>query len=101
MAEALAFLWEAPAAFDEKAVEKFMTEAVKPALRDVAALEDYAHDALEAAFNGILERHALKLKDLAQALRVALCGKPVSPPIYDTMFLLGPAEVQARLARWL
>ncbi|HQL49029.1 MAG TPA: glutamate--tRNA ligase [Holophaga sp.] len=101
MAEALAFLWEAPAAFDEKAVEKFMTVAVKPALRDVAALEDYAHDALEAAFNGILERHALKLKDLAQALRVALCGKPVSPPIYDTMFLLGPAEVQARLARWL
>ncbi len=101
MAEALAFLWEAPAAFDEKAVEKFMTEAVKPALRDVAALDDYAHDALEAAFNGILERHALKLKDLAQALRVALCGKPVSPPIYDTMFLLGPAEVQARLARWL
>ncbi len=101
MAEALAFLWEAPAAFDEKAVEKFMTEAVKPALRDVAALDDYAHGALEAAFNGILERHALKLKDLAQALRVALCGKPVSPPIYDTMFLLGPAEVQARLAPWL
>lgn len=101
MAEALAFLWEAPAAFDEKAVEKFMTEAVKPALRDVAALEDYAHSALEADFNSILERHALKLKDLAQALRVALCGKPVSPPIYDTMFLLGPAEVQARLARWI
>lgn len=101
MAEALAFLWEAPAAFDEKAVEKFMTEAVKPALRDVAALKDYAHEALEQAFNGILERHALKLKDLAQALRVALCGKPVSPPIYDTMFLLGPAEVQARLAGWI
>lgn len=101
MAEALAFLWEAPAAFDEKAVEKFMTEAVKPSLREVATLGDYTHEALEAAFNGILERHALKLKDLAQALRVALCGKPVSPPIYDTMFLLGPAEVQARLARWL
>jgi len=63
-------------------------------------LEDYAHDALEAAFNRILEQHGLKLKDLAQALRVALCGKPVSPPIFDTMALLGRAEVAARLQRW-
>ncbi|HET8715192.1 MAG TPA: glutamate--tRNA ligase family protein, partial [Holophagaceae bacterium] len=101
MAEALAFLWAAPAEFDEAAVAKFMTDAVKPALREVAVLEDYAHDALEAAFTGILERHVLKLKDLAQALRVALCGKPVSPPIFDTLFLLGPDEVRARLARWI
>ena len=101
MAESLTFAWERPAEFDEKAVEKFMTETVKPALRAVAALEDYAHDALQAAFNTILETNGLKLKDLAQALRVALCGKPVSPPIFDTMFLLGRDEVLARLARWI
>ena len=101
MAEALAFCWERPTEFDEKAVEKFMTEPVKPALRAVAQLTDYAHDALQAAFNGILEAHNLKLKDLAQALRVALCGKPVSPPIFDTMYLLGREEVLARLERWL
>jgi len=101
MAESLAFAWERPAEFDEKAVEKFMTETVKPALREVAALTDYDHDTLQAAFNGILEKHGLKLKDLAQALRVALCGKPVSPPIFDTMYLLGREEVVARLARWI
>lgn len=101
MAEALRFVWEAPQQFDEAAVAKFMVDAVKPALREVAALEDYSHDALTAAFNAILERHGLKLKDLAQALRVALCGKPVSPPIHDTLFLLGPENVRARLARWL
>jgi glutamyl-tRNA synthetase len=103
MEESLAFCWKRPAEadFDEKAVEKFMTEAVKPALQEVTTLTDYDHDALQAAFNGILERHGLKLKDLAQALRVALCGKPVSPPIFDTMYLLGREEVLARLARWL
>ena len=101
MEESLAFCWKRPAEFDEKAVEKFMTEAVKPALREVATLTDYDHDTLQAAFHGILERHGLKLKDLAQALRVALCGKPVSPPIFDTMYLLGREEVLARLARWL
>jgi len=101
MAEALSFAFERPTDFDPKGVEKFLTEAVKPALREVAALSDYAHDALEAAFNGILERHGLKTKDLAQALRVALCGKPVSPGIFDTLMLLGAEEVQARLARWI
>ena len=101
MAEALAFCWERPTEFDEKAVDKFMTEAIKPALREVATLSDYAHDTLQAAFNAILERHGLKLKDLAQALRVALCGKPVSPPIFDTMYLLGREEVLTRLERWI
>jgi len=101
MAEALAFCWEAPGSFDQKSVEKFMTEAVKPALREVSELTDYGHDELQGAFNTILEKHNLKLKDLAQALRVALCGKPVSPPIFDTMYLLGREEVVARLGKWI
>jgi glutamyl-tRNA synthetase len=101
MAEALRFAFERPADFDEKAVAKFMTPAVKPALTEVAALVDYSHEALETAFNGILERHGLKTKDLAQALRVALCGRPVSPGIYDTLMLVGRDEVVARLQRWL
>ena len=56
---------------------------------------------VQAAFNGILERHGLKLKDVAQALRVALCGRPVSPGIYDTLMLVGRDEVVARLDRWV
>jgi glutamyl-tRNA synthetase len=65
------------------------------------AQEEHRHETLEAAFNGILERHGLKTKDLAQALRVALCGKPVSPGIFDTLMLVGRDEVVARLERWL
>ena len=101
MAEALRFAFERPASFDEKAVEKFLTPAVQPALREVRELVDYSHDSLESAFAAILERHGLKTKDLAQALRVALCGKPVSPGIYDTLMLVGRDEVAARLERWL
>ena len=101
MAEALRFAFERPTTFDEKAVEKFMTPAAKLALAEVAALTDYAHGALEASFTAILERHGLKTKDLAQALRVALCGRPVSPGIFDTLMLVGRDEVVARLERWL
>ena len=101
MAEALRFAFERPEAFDEAAAAKFITDAVKPALRDVLALEDYAHDALKTAFDGIMEKHGLKLKDVDQALRVALCGKPVSPMIFETLYLVGRDEVRQRLERWL
>ncbi len=101
MAGFLEFVWAPPAEFDQTAAAKFITEAVKPALKDLCALTDYSHDALHTGFNSVLEKHGLKLKDLAQALRVALCGKPVSPPIFDTLMLLGRDEVVARVGKWV
>jgi len=99
MANALSFCWSPPTGFD--GADKYMTPAVKPALREVMDISDYSHDPLRGAFNGVLERHGLKTKDLAQALRVALCGKPISPGIFDTLYLLGAGEVRSRLERWL
>jgi glutamyl-tRNA synthetase len=101
MAEHLAFLFEPPTRYDPAGVAKFLTPAIKPALREVAALQDYDHDALKAGFDRILERHGIKLKDLAQALRVAFTGRAVSPPIFDTLVLLGREAVAARLEPWL
>jgi glutamyl-tRNA synthetase len=99
MAQALAFCWETPVEFE--GVDKYMTPIVKPALREIAALSDFEHDPLQTAFNEILGRFGLKTKDLAQALRVALCGKPISPGIFDTLYLLGVEEVRSRLKTWL
>ncbi|MCL1908825.1 MAG: glutamate--tRNA ligase [Holophagaceae bacterium] len=99
MAAFLDFCWSAPTVFE--GAEKHITPAIKPALQEVAALSDYEHDILQAAFNEILAHHGLKTKDLAQALRVALCGKTISPGIFDTLYLLGVGEVQKRLKQWL
>ena len=101
IADTLDFLFVPPAAFDPASVARFMTAAVQPALRDVRALTDYGHDALKAAFDRILAEHGLKLKDLAQALRVAFTGRTVSPPIFDTLALLGPDQVALRLQPWI
>jgi glutamyl-tRNA synthetase len=104
MADTLAFLFTpppAPEAMEPALVAKHMTEAVKPALREVLDLADYGHDALKADLEAILARHGLKLKDLAQALRVAFTGGVVSPPIFDTMALLGREDVRARLLPWI
>jgi glutamyl-tRNA synthetase len=99
MANTLAFCWSAPTEFE--GVEKYITPATKPALRDIVTLSDYEHDPLQVAFNEILERYGMKTKDLAPALRVALCGRPVSPGILDTLYLLGVEEVRHRLEKWL
>ena len=99
MAAFLEFCWFAPTVFE--GTEKHITPNVIPALREVAALPDYDHDTLQTSFKDILERHGLKTKDLAQALRVALCGKTVSPGIFDTLYLLGVDEVRERLKKWI
>jgi glutamyl-tRNA synthetase len=101
IADTLDFLFTPPTEFDPAAVAKFMTEAVKPALRQVCALTDYGHDSLKVAFDQILAEHGFKLKDLAQALRVAFTGRTISPPIFDTLALLGPDAVAIRLKNWL
>jgi glutamyl-tRNA synthetase len=101
IADTLDFLFTPPAEFDPAAVAKFMTPEAKAAMREILALADYSHDALKAGFDQILAAHGLKLKDLAQALRVAFTGRTVSPPIFDTMTLLGPEAVAARLRPWL
>jgi glutamyl-tRNA synthetase len=101
IADTLDFLFTPPTAFDPGSVEKFMTAAIKPALKAVCGLSDYRHDPLKAGFDQILAGHGLKLKDLAQALRVAFTGRTVSPPIFDTLALLGPDQVAARLLPWM
>lgn len=101
MADTLDFCFHAPTTFDPASVAKFLTEAIKPALRAVCTLTDYSHDGLKAGLEVILAEQGLKLKDLAQALRVAFTGQTVSPPIFDTLTLLGRAEVAARLQPWL
>jgi glutamyl-tRNA synthetase len=101
MADHLEFLFTPPSAFDPAAVARFITPAVRPAMGEVLDLADYRHDELKAGFEAILARHGLKLKDLAQALRVAFTGRPVSPPIFDTLALLGREQVAVRLKPWL
>jgi len=49
----------------------------------------------------VLLEHQIKLKDLAQALRVALTGGTISPPIHETLLLLGAEEIKRRLLRWI
>ncbi len=91
--------------FDDKAARKNLTAAAAPLLQELAAefaaLEVWSVSALHAVIESVAARHGLGLGKVAQPLRVAVCGGPVSPPIDATVALLGRERVAARIQRAL
>ena len=61
---------------------------------------DWTQHALETAANSYAVEHAAgKLGAVAQPLRVAVSGTTVSPPIWDTLVLVGRTSALARIDR--
>ena len=48
-----------------------------------------------------LEQKGLKLKDLAQSIRIAMVGSSVSPAIFDVLEIIGYNEVLKRIQNLL
>lgn len=71
------------------------------AMRTVlAALPEWTQAALEAAANAYAAGHAGgKIGSVAQPLRIAVSGTTVSPPIWDTLVLVGRDASLARIDR--
>jgi glutamyl-tRNA synthetase len=65
------------------------------------ACGDWSAPALEAALGGLAEKRGVGLGKIAQPLRVAVAGGPVSPPIFDTLVILGKQATLARVAQAL
>jgi len=96
----------APQSYDEKAVKKFINpeslEALKLYLSDLkkeGRLDSSAD--FEEFTKSFLQRNDLKLKILAQPLRISMVGTSVSPSIYDTMEVVGYDELINRIERLL
>ncbi len=102
----LEFLFWGPGArLDEKSVKKVLlkegarAEEALAACRGVLAREDVPWEAaaLEEACRALAEPMDLKLKNLLQPLRVAVCGNMVSPPLFESIELMEPDDVLARI----
>ncbi len=66
----------------------------------LAGLSEWTHAALEGAATAYANEHAAgKIGSVAQPLRVAVSGSTVSPPIWDTLLLVGRASTLARIDR--
>ena len=93
-------------AYDGKAAEKFLRKEIEPvlsALHDgLAALDDWSAPRIEAVFEEVRAAHGdLALGKLAQPVRVAITGGTVSPPIFDTLEVLGRQRAVGRIAEAL
>jgi glutamyl-tRNA synthetase len=86
---------------DEKAAAKFLKPETRPRLAELrAALErvdPWDRAALEPAFQKVIAAHGVELGALAQPVRVAITGGTVSPPIFETLEVLGRERTLRRL----
>ena len=75
-------------------------EAARPRIADAIGEGDalllHADDPLEGTLRALAEAHGWKSGDLFMALRVATTGRTATPPLFDSMRLLGRAAVLAR-----
>lgn len=97
--------WGPNVRLDEKSVKKvLLKESARPeealrACREVLASEinGWECSALEVACRKKGEELDMKIKNLLQPLRVAVCGNMVSPPLFESIELLPRADVLARI----
>ena len=64
------------------------------------ALDEWNHDAIEETLRvALIEKLELKPRIAFGALRTAISGKRISPPLFESMELLGQASTLERIAR--
>ena len=89
--------------YDRKAKTKFLNENSLPYLIDVkeelSRLDKFTALEIEKAFASLVEKHNIKLGNLAQPVRVAVTGKAESPGIFEVLEILGKEKVLKRLER--
>ena len=73
--------------------------ALREAAATVRALSEWTPEAIEAALRGLGERIGWSSRDLFMALRVAITGRTVTPPLIESIGRLTRDTVVARLER--
>jgi glutamyl-tRNA synthetase len=105
-----AFLWVSDDAvtWDEKAVARFLRRGDPDGialLGDVRAtlegLAEFESGPIEDGVRSFCEERGIGMGKVAQPLRVAVTGSAASPPLGDTLTLLGRASVLRRIDRCL
>jgi glutamyl-tRNA synthetase len=96
------FVFLADPIIDEAAWSKTMSaEFAADVLRDFStALSgcDWNHDALKNVLESWTESRGLKLGKTQAPIRVAITGRTVGPPLFESIEILGREETQHRLA---
>jgi glutamyl-tRNA synthetase len=90
--------------YEPEARAKFWKDEKLPSLMPklveaLEALPEWNHDACDAALRGVAASQGVKAGLLINATRVAIVGRAVAPPLFETMVVLGKERVISRLRR--
>lgn len=67
--------------------------------REVLAVTDFNHQALDAALRGAAQELKMKAGQMFQPIRVAVCGRKNAPPLFETLEVLGRETCLRRIER--
>ena len=94
--------------WEPAAVKKWLARGDPPgwqrlaeAREALADLEPFEAEGIEARIAALAEGLGVGMGKLAQPLRVAVTGRAASPPLGETLAILGPARVGRRIERCL
>ncbi|NNF60734.1 MAG: glutamate--tRNA ligase [Gammaproteobacteria bacterium] len=103
MAMASEFFYRDVTEYNEKAAKKHLKQAAREPLKQVRAsladLTAWQTDDIHAVIDQVAQALELKMGKVAQPVRVAVSGGPISPPIDITLRLLGRRRTLERLDR--
>jgi glutamyl-tRNA synthetase len=86
-----------PASWDKAMTGEEAPVALAAALASLATLDDWSTENIEAALRKMLTETELSARKGFQPLRVAITGSTVSPPLFESIEVLGRTDTLQRL----
>ncbi len=95
------FLWQQPSIDSKLLLKKATPELVKKQLKltleALESLDDFSDQAVEQVIRKLQEKHGWRKRQYFMMLRVAVTGEKATPPLFETMSVIGQEEVVSRL----
>lgn len=82
----------------KKGTPQSATAALAASAEALQALADWTTQAVEQSLRKVAETLGMKERDLFMSVRVAVTGGPVSPPLFESLELLGREKSLARIS---
>jgi len=76
-----------------------MAATVLERAREILSAAEFTHDALDAALRAGAAELKVKTGQMFQPIRVAVCGRKVAPPLFETLVVLGREACLKRVDR--
>lgn len=103
LADSILYCFEDFKQYDEKAAKKALRPvALEPLQRlqdEFSDLKEWKSPAIHQIIESVIQQLGLNMAKVGQPLRVAVTGGSFSPPIDDTVEIIGKAKTLARIAR--